>query len=155
METPYTCCFDIDYRSGDVKIKLNGDGHEIEFTFMLGFFSIPWFFSMLLQLWNGKTNKTELDGFGIAVRYYFTVRENHLFIKHLTSDDNGHPTKFHYKFDFKKFVKAVDKGFSDYLEEQFSKGILPLKVEEHSHPLSRQVIEEYNQFSTSIRSNLN
>ncbi len=153
MEHPYSCHFEIDYRYGDVEIKLNGDHQDIHFKFMIAFFSIPSFFFDLLRLWDGKTKKAEIDGFGFAVSYYFTVEEKNLFIEHLTKDENGQPNTNNYKFNFEKFVKAIDKGFSEYLQEQLSKGILPLKVEEHSHPLSKQVIKEYEELSTIINEN--
>ncbi|MFJ5770157.1 hypothetical protein [Psychrobacillus sp. NPDC093180] len=117
---------------------------------MIAFVSIPSFFYVLLQLWNGKTNKTEIDGFGFAVRYYLTVEEKNLCIERLTFGENSQPIFYNYKFDFERFAKALDKGFSEYLQEQRNKGILPLKVEEHSHPLSKQVIKEYEEFSTII-----
>ncbi|MBU0904729.1 MAG: hypothetical protein R3328_01275 [Planococcaceae bacterium] len=150
MEHPYSCHFEIDYRYRDVEIKLNGDHQEIHFKFMIAFYSIPSFFFVLLRLWDGKTKKTEIDGFGFAVRYYFNVEEKNLFIEHLTNDENDQPITKNYKFNFEKFVKAIDKGFSEFLQEQLSKGILPLKVEEHSHPLSKHVINEYEEFSTII-----
>ncbi|WP_144512148.1 hypothetical protein [Bacillus sp. FJAT-22090] len=150
MEKQYTCRFDIDYRNGDVEIKLNGEGQDIYFKFMIAFVSIPSFFYVLLQLWNGKTNKTEIDGFGFAVIYYLTVEEKSLCIERLTFDENGQPIFYNYKFDFERFTKAVDKGFSGYLQEQRNEGILPLKVDEHTHPLSKQVIKEYEEFSTII-----
>jgi len=152
LENQYACRFDIDLRRGDVEIKLNGDGQGIYFKFMVAFFSLPSFLFFLLQLWNGKTNKTEIDGFGFAVRYYFTVEDKDLLIEHLTIPDgeNGQPITYNYKFNFEKFAKALDKGFSEYLQEQRSKGIIPLKVEEHSHPLANHVIEEYEEFSTII-----
>lgn len=150
MENQYTCRFDIDYRSGDVEIKLNGDGQDVYFKFMIAFFSIPSFFYVILQLWNGKTNKTEIDGFGFAVSYDLTVEEKNLFIEHFTYNENDQSTTYNYKFDFEKFAKALDKGFSEYLQEQRKKGIFPLKVEEHSHPLSKQVIKEYKEFSSII-----
>lgn len=149
MENQYTCRFDIDYRNRDVEIKLNGDGQDIHFKFMIAFVSIPSFFYVLLQLWNGKTNKTDIDGFGFAVRYYLTVEEKNLYIERLTFE-NGKPIFYNYKFDFERFAKALVKGFSEYLQEQRSKGILPLKVEEHTHPLSKEVIKEYDEFSTII-----
>ncbi|ATP40484.1 hypothetical protein CSE16_10735 [Solibacillus sp. R5-41] len=151
MENQYTCRFDIDFRNGDVEIKLNGEGQDIYFNFKIAFYSIPSFFFVLLHLWNGKTNKTEIDGFGFAVKYYLTVEEKNLCIEHLTYYKYDQPPiTYNYKFDFEKFAKALYKGFSEYLQEQSKKGILPLKVEEPSHPLSKQVIKEYEEFSTII-----
>ena len=117
---------------------------------MIGFFSIPSFFEVLLQLWKGKTHKTDIDGFGFAVRYYLTIEEKNLYIEHLTYDENDQPVTYNYKFDFEKFAKALDKGFTQYLQEQSNKGILPLKNDEYSHPLSKHVIKEYKEFSTII-----
>ncbi|MEK5146889.1 hypothetical protein MKX53_07590 [Psychrobacillus sp. FSL K6-4615] len=148
MGNQYTFRVDIDYINGDVEIKLNGDGQDISFTFCIAFVSIPSFFYVLLQLWNGKTNKTDIDGFGFAVRYYLTVEEKILCIERLTFE-NGKPIFYNYKFDFERFAKAIDKGFSEYLQEQRNKGVLPLKVE-HNHPLSKEVIKEYDEFSTII-----
>jgi len=152
LENQYACRFDIDLRRGDAKIKLNGDGQEVHFKFMVAFYSIPSFLFFLLQLWNGKTNNIEIDGFGFAVRYYFTLEDKDLLIEHLTFPDgeNVPPIINNYKFNFENFVKAIDKGFSEHLQEQRSKGIIPLKVEEHSHPLAKHVIEEYEEFSTII-----
>ncbi|MFC4409047.1 hypothetical protein ACFOZY_01215 [Chungangia koreensis] len=150
MEAQYTCAFEIDYKHGDVEINVDGDGQQIRFTFMIAFFSIPTFFYLLLRLWKGKTNKTDIDGFGFAVSYYFTVQENELFIEHKTFDENDQPVTYKYKYDFEKFMKAIDQGFTKYLQEQREKGVLPLKVEEHTHPLSQQVIKEYGEFSAIL-----
>ncbi len=150
MKNDYQSGFDINFNNGDVEIKFSGDGQVIHFKFMIAFYSIPTFFYVLLRLWRGKTNKAELDGFGFAVRYNFTLEETNLLIEHLTADENGKHSTYNYEFDFNKFVTAIDRGFSDCLQEQYSKGILPLKVEEHSHPLSKQVIEEYKEFSSII-----
>ena len=148
MENQYVCRFDIDFRLGDIEIKLNGDGQEVLFKFMIAFFSFPSLLFFLLQLWNGKMNKTEISSFGFAVRYYFTVEDEALLIEHSTYYDGEYITR-NYKFNFENFVKAIDKGFSEYLQEQRSKGI-PIGVEEDSHPLSKQVIKEYEEFSTII-----
>ncbi len=146
----YKCNYDINFDNGDVQIKLDGDDQVIHFKFAIGFFSIPFFFAILLQLWSGQTKKVELDGFGISVRYRCSVVNDNLLINYRYYEKGAYCTS-KYKFNLKHFVEAIDKGFSDYLKEQHSKGILPLKVEEYSHPLSRKVIEEYNQFSTAIR----
>ncbi|MEK4245889.1 hypothetical protein MKZ20_11145 [Psychrobacillus sp. FSL K6-2684] len=157
MENQYVCRFDIDFRLGDIEIKLNGDGQEVLFKFMIAFFSFPSLLFFLLQLWNGKMNKTEISSFGFAVRYYFTVEDEDLLIEHSTYHEliehstyyEGEYITRNYKFNFENFVKAIDKGFSEYLQEQRSKGI-PIGVEEDSHPLSKQVIKEYEEFSTII-----
>ncbi|MBD7945837.1 hypothetical protein H9650_17150 [Psychrobacillus sp. Sa2BUA9] len=148
MENQYVCRFDIDFRLGDIEIKLNGDGQEVRFKFMIAFFSFPSLLFFLLQLWNGKMNETEISSFGFAVRYYFTVEDEDLLIEHSTYHDDEYITR-NYKFNFENFVKAIDKGFSEYLQEQRSKGI-PIGVEEFSHPLSKEVIKEYEEFSTII-----
>jgi len=150
VENQYTCNFDIDkYR--DVRIKSNGDGQELEFTFMVPFVSIPHFFEVLLQLWTGKVNKTKIDGYGFAVTYYLTVEEKNLCVERLTSSEDGRKPIFrNYKFDFERFAKELDKGFSEYLQEQRNKGLFPLEVEEYSHHLSKEVIESYEEFSTII-----
>ena len=150
MKNDYQCCFDINLNNDDVEIKFSGDDQVIHFKFMIAFYSIPTFLNILLHLWRGKTNKEELDGFGFPVKYYFTLEETNLLIEHLTDYENGKYSTYNYNFDFDKFVKAIDRGFSDYLQEQYSKGILPLKVDEHPHPLSKQVIEEYKEFSSII-----
>lgn len=150
MIKEYKSRWDIDFRYGDVEIALNGDGQEIRFTFMIAFFSVPSFFWLLLRLWDRKTDKFDIDGHGFAVQYYFNLLENLLFVEVLTYDENGQPIRCNYEFDFEKFVKAIDRGFAEYLKEQRNNGILPLKREEHSHPLSKQVIEEYEEFSAII-----
>jgi len=150
LDKRYSCFFEMDYRSGDVFIQLKGDGQEIRFMFMIGFFSIPSFLFLLLRLWNGKTDKFEIDGFGYAVTYYFSLREKRLFVEQLIYNDNGQPITQSYLFDFEKFVKAIDRGFSIYVQEQYDKGILPLEKEEHTHPLSQQVLKEYGEFSAII-----
>ena len=78
----------------------------------------------------------------------FTVEDEDLLIEHSTYHDGEYITR-NYKFNFEKFAKALDKGFSEYLQEQRSKGI-PIGVEEDSHPLSKKVIKEYEEFSTII-----
>ena len=148
MINDYQCCFDINLDTYEVEIKFSGDGQVIHFKFMIAYYSIPTFFYRLLRLWSGKTNKDELDGFGFAVRYNFTLEETNLLIEHLTGDDNCKYSTYNYKFDFDKFVQAIDRGFSDCLQEHYSKGILPL--DEDPHPLSKQVIKEYEEFSTII-----
>ena len=115
MENQYVCRFDIDFRLGDIEIKLNGDGQEVLFKFMIAFCSFPSLLFFLLQLWNGKMNKTEISSFGFAVKYYFTVEDEDLLIEHSTFPD-GEPITRNYKFNFEKFAKALDKGFSEYLQ---------------------------------------
>ena len=147
MKNDYQCCFDINMKNYDVEIKFSGDDQVIHFQFMIAYYSIPTFFYVLLRLWKGKTNKVDIDGFGISVRYYLTLEETDLLIEHLTDYENGKYKTYNYKFDFDKFVKAIDKGFSDCIPEQYSKGIL---TPEHPHPFSKQVIEEYKEFSSII-----
>lgn len=50
LENQYVCRFDIDLRRADIEIKLNGDGQEVLFKFMVAFFSFPSFLFYLLQL---------------------------------------------------------------------------------------------------------
>ncbi|WP_390288975.1 hypothetical protein [Ureibacillus sp. GCM10028918] len=76
-----------------------------------------------------------------------TIKENSLYIEHLTSDNDGQIVKSHLKFDFKKFLKAIDKGFSDYIDKQNTKGVIPIQMGE--------AIEGYNEFSNIIEKNLN
>lgn len=111
MENQYTCRIDIDHSNGDVEVQFNGDVQEIYFKFMIAFVSILSFFYVLLQLWNGKANKTEIDGFGFTVRYYLTVEEKNLCVERLTFDENAKPIFCNYKFDFERFAKALDKDF--------------------------------------------
>lgn len=151
MQTDYRCIFDINYQNGDVTIIFHGDQKEIRFTFMLAFFSIPTFFNQLLCLWKGKITKAELDGFGFVTEYHFTVVEMKLFIKHLTDYEAGKYQTYHYEFDFEKFLKALEKGFSSYIDEQYENGRLPLRTEEFSHPLSPQVLKEFEDFSSTIK----
>ena len=148
MENQYTCIYDTDNKYRDARIKFNGDGQEVEFGFMMPFISVPSLLFFLLQLWNGETNQTEIMSFGFSVRYYFTVEDEDLLIEHSAYHDDEYITR-NYKFNFEKFAKALDKGFSEYLQEQRSKGI-PIGVEEFSHPLSKEVIKEYEEFSTII-----
>lgn len=142
----YQSYFDIDFESGDVRIEVVGDDQVINFKFMIGFFSLPCFFGTISSLWMGETKKDELDGFGFDFDYYFSVENGYLLIKHRGFDDISN-----YKFSFKRFVEAIDKGFSEYLEEQHSKGIYPLKMDEYTHPLSEDVIHNYVLFSDIIR----
>ncbi|MEK4085791.1 hypothetical protein [Psychrobacillus sp. FSL K6-1415] len=152
MENQYKCIYDIDkYR--DARIKINGDGQELEFTFMVTFVSVPHFFHILLQLWTGKVNKAEINGYGFAVTYYLTVEEKNLCVETLTFGNGAYKPIFtNYKFDFERFAKALAKAFSDYFQEQKNKGLypLPLEVDEYCHHLSNKVIENYEKFSTII-----
>ena len=148
MINDYQCCFDINLDTYEVEIKFSGDGQVIHFKFMIAYYSIPTFFYKLLRLWSGKTNKAELHGLVLRWRYNFTLEGTNLLIEHLTGDDNCKYSTYNYKFDFDKFVQAIDRGFSDCLQEKYSKGILPL--DEDPHPLSKQVIQEYEEFSTII-----
>ena len=158
VENQYICIYDINkYRNAI--IKFNGDGQELEFKFMIPFVSVPHFFHILLELWTGKVNKDNINGYGIAVEYYLTVDEKNLCVERRTSSEDGCKPIFHnYKFDFERFSKALDKGFSEYFQEQKNKGLypLPLEVDEYSHHLSNMVIEKYEEFSTIInKSELN
>ncbi|WP_342560715.1 hypothetical protein NSQ95_08910 [Psychrobacillus sp. FSL W7-1457] len=152
MENQYTCIYDINkYR--DAIIKFNGDGQELEFKFMIPFVSVPHFFHILLELWTGKVNKDNINGYGIPAEYYLTVEEKNLCVERLTSSEDSRKPIFHnYKFDFERFAKALDKGFSEYFQEQKNKGLypLPLEVDEYSHHLSNIVIKKYEEFSTII-----
>ncbi|MFJ5770446.1 hypothetical protein [Psychrobacillus sp. NPDC093180] len=153
MENQYTIIYDIDHHR-DARIKTNGDGQELEFTFMVPAVSVPHFFELLLQLWTGKVNKAEINGYGFAVTYYLTVEEKNLCVETLIpSDDGCKPIFSNYKFDFERFAKALAKAFSEYLHEQKNKGLYPLnplEVDEYCHHLSNEVIENYEKFSTII-----
>jgi hypothetical protein len=153
VENQYTIIYDIDHRR-DARIKTNGDGQELEFTFMVPAVSVPHFFYVLLQLWTGKANKAEINGYGFSVTYYLTVEEKNLCVETLTfSDGVYNPIFTNYKFDFERFAKALAKAFSEYLQVQKNKGLYPLnplEVDEYCHHLSNEVIEKYEEFSTII-----
>ena len=121
MINDYQCCFDINLDTYEVEIKFSGDGQVIHFKFMIAYYSIPTFFYSLLCLWSGKTNKAELDGFGFAVRYNFTLEETNLLIEYLTDDDST----YNYKFDFDKFVQAIDRAFPIVFKNIILKGYYP------------------------------
>lgn len=84
------------------------------------------------------------------MRYYLTIDESNLYIEHFTYDESDQHITYNYKLDFEKFAKALDKEFTQYLLEQSNKGILPLKIDEYSHPLSEHVIKKHEEFSTII-----
>lgn len=158
MKKDYECIFDINFQNGGVEIHVFGDGQVIKFEFMLAFIAIPWFFGTLLYLWTGKRQEVKMDGLGFAEKYQLNVEGKNLLIEHQTEYqspkyfyEKGTYSHYHYKFNFKQFVKAVDQGFSDYLKEQVQEG-RPIHIDETSYPLSSQVIEEYNTFSTTIKS---
>ncbi len=152
MENQYTCHFDIDVRRNEATIILNAEGHEVVFHFLVPFFSVPSLLYFLLLLWDRKEKTVEVDGLGNAMILTFTREDNTLFLRHRTLPDGTNMTPIikHYTFNFEKFIKAIDVGYRENIQEQRDKGIIPLEVEEHSHAFAQHVIDEYEEFSKKI-----
>jgi len=51
-----------------------------------------------------------------------------------------------------KYIMAVDKGFNKYTQQFYRDGKLPLEFCEMSHPLNKNVIKSYKEFSSLINS---
>lgn len=150
MKNEYYCVFHTDSSSGDIDIECRGEGQEIHFTMMIDYYSVPVLFFQLSRLWIGKTNETEMDGFGMAVDYYFKKEEDRLLIRHEVRSSEG-DWVHHYNFDFARFTIALDQGMKDLIAQERELGNYPLPSSVYTDLLEEKNIKEYEAFSMLVR----
>lgn len=150
MEYEYYCVFHTDPSSGDIDIECRGDGEEIHFTMMIDYHSVPVLFSKLSRLWRGKAVENEMDGYGMAVNYYFKKEEERLLIRHEIRSSEG-DFVHHFNFDFARFTIALDQGMKDLIAHQTAMGNYPLPSSVSPDLLEEKNIKEYEAFSALIR----
>ncbi|MCM3758380.1 hypothetical protein M3197_12995 [Sporosarcina aquimarina] len=149
MENEYFCVFHTDPSSGDIDIECKGEGQEIHFTMMINYYSVPVLFFQLSRLWRGKEVETEMDGYGMAVVYYFKKEEDRMLIKHEIRSSEG-DFVHHFNFDFKRFAIALDHGMKELIEQQKALGNYPLPKSVLPDLLEEKNIQEYEAFSALI-----
>lgn len=149
MENEYYCVFHTDPSSGDIDIECKGEGQEIHFTMMIDYHSVPVLFSKLSRLWSGKEVANEMDGYGMAVNYYFKKEEDRLLIRHEIRSSEGDFVHY-FNFDFARFAIALDEGMKDLIAQQRALGNHPLPSSVSPDLLEEKNIKEYEAFSTLI-----
>lgn len=148
MHSNYNCFVEIKFSGGDVAIEVDGDGQKFRFLSGVGFVALPNFFFVLSNFYKSELNEALLDCYGNADYYSFSTDGKNMQINHIS-----HYTEeeiYTYIFDLSQYVMAVDKGFSEYLQKLHEEGLLPLKNEDMSHPLSEKVVKAYSKFSSII-----
>lgn len=147
VDSCYTCLVDIDLSGGDIQFDVSTDTQLFSFKSGLGFMSIPNFLSTLSSLYKGELSEAQLDCHGNFDYYIFSTDGITLFIKHIGHYPEG---IFEYQFELRKYMEAIALGFQEYLKKVEQEGVLPLKTQEFSHPLSEDVLSSFNQFTSLV-----
>lgn len=150
MNTNYSCFVEINLTGGDVTIEVDGDGQKFRFLSGVGFVALPNFFFVLSNFYKRDLYEVRLECHGNADYYDFSSDGNSLQIEH--TSHYTEQDKYNYYFNLKNYVKAVDKGFYKYLQQFYEDGKFPLEFYEMSHPLNKNVLKAYNEFSALINS---
>ena len=150
MNTDYTCFVEINLTGVDVAIEVDGDGQKFRFLSGIGFVALPNFFFVLSNFYKRELFEVRLDCHGNADYYEFTSDGNSLQIEH--TSHYTEEEKYNYTFKLKDYIMAVDKGFYKYTQQFYNDLKLPLEFCEMSHPLNKNVIKAYTEFSSIIHS---
>ena len=155
MNTGYKSNVKINFRGGDVRVEVS-DGKET-FSFMsgIGSMALPEFFDTLSKLYKGDLTKEKLYCHGNGEFYNYSTDGIELTIEHV-DDYYGQYDTVTYQFDLKKYMEAVDVGFTDYLYKLEQSGeIIPLKERNQFHPLNEEVLSYFYKFSALINEGRN
>lgn len=147
MNTDYKSSVVINFTNGDIFIEVLGNGQKFTFISGLGFIALPEFFHALSNLYKREVNRSKVEYHGCSDYYYFSSDGTTLQVEHIGPYLDE---PFYFIFNLKEYVMAVDKGFSEYLQQHQREGILPLNKEEILNPLGETVIKFYKEFSSII-----
>jgi hypothetical protein len=139
----------IDLDCGDVQITVSGDEQVFTFSSGLGSVILPQFFTLLSSFSSGKNSRGRLNSYGNSDYYNFVKDSSRIRIEYVRHQPGGRDT---YVFDLYKFVMAIDKAFSKLIKQLRREGVIPLKTEAIGHPLERNVLDAYKQFSSNLYS---
>ncbi|MGG2028046.1 hypothetical protein AB1282_20305 [Gottfriedia sp. S16(2024)] len=148
MSSTYKVLVDIDLENGDVQITVSGDYQVFNFISGLSSIILPQLFSELSSLYSGKSSRARLSNYGNGDYYNFIKDSNIIRIENIMKNSGVRNT---YHFNLNQFVTAIDKAFSKHLRQLRKEGVLPLKFEEKGHPLEQNVIDKYNDFSSTLK----
>ena len=133
MNTGYKSNVKINFRSGDVRVEVSDEKET--FSFMSGIGSMACH-------GNGEFYNYSTDGIELTIEH--------------VDDYYGQYDTVTYQFDLKKYMEAVDVGFTDYLYKLEQSGeIIPLKERNQFHPFNEEVLSYFYKFSALINEGRN
>ncbi|MDQ0242944.1 hypothetical protein J2S09_000480 [Bacillus fengqiuensis] len=148
MKLNYDCFVDIELEVGDVEVTVSGDEQILRISTGLAAMALPLFFSHLISFYKYEESKVKLENYGNGDYYLFIRDSNHIRIENVRRRPGRREI---YTFDFYKFVSAIDQGFKRYFRKMRADGLLPLQQEDDFHPLSKEVLEAYSNFSAILK----
>ncbi|WP_129692438.1 hypothetical protein [Gottfriedia acidiceleris] len=151
MSSTYKGLVEIDLDDGEVNITVSGEQQDFTFTSDLGSVILPQLFLALSSLYNGKSSRVRLSNYCNSDYYNFVRNSNNIRIEQIKHQPGG---RDFYSFNLYMFVSTIDKAFSKLLRHLHREGILPLRFqdeEDEAHPLCKNVLDKYNEFSSIIR----
>jgi hypothetical protein len=108
---------------------------------------LPQLFSLLSSFYSEKDSRARLNSYGTSDYYNFVRDSARIRIDYVRHHSGGRDT---FVFDIYKFVIAIDKAFSKLIRRLHREGVFPLKNDEIGHPLDRNVLDSFNQFSSNL-----
>ncbi|MGG2027991.1 hypothetical protein AB1282_20020 [Gottfriedia sp. S16(2024)] len=148
MSSTYKGLVEIDLEDGEVNITVSGDEQDFTFSSGLGSVILPQLFLELSSLYNGKSSRVRLSNYGNSDYYNFVRDSNKIRIEQINHQPGGRDI---YSFNLYMFVSTIDKAFSKLLRHLHREGILALRFQDEAHPLCKNVLDKYNEFSSIIR----
>ena len=150
MDSDYKSKVKINFINGDVKIEVSNGKETFSFISGLGFIALPHFFDTLTKLYNGDIKREKLFCHGNGEFYNFITDGINLTIEHVDDYYGQYDTVIYY-FNLRKYMEAVDIGFTDYLNKYEQKGkIFPPIEKDQFHPLNEEVLNYFYKFSALI-----
>jgi ribosome-associated translation inhibitor RaiA len=149
LSPEYKCLADIDLVGGNVQISVSGDEQVFTFSSGLGSVIFSQFFKLLSFFYTGENSRTRLDSYGNADYYNFVRDSARIRIEYVRHHPGGRTT---FVFNLYKFVTAIDKAFNKLFKQLHKEVNIPLKTEEFGHPLTENVLNPYNDFSSILNS---
>ena len=150
MDTEYKGNVKINFITGDIKIEVSNGKETFSFISGIGSIALPHFFDTLTKFYKGGIKKERLYCHGNGEFYNYISDGIKLTIEHV-NDYYGQYDTATYHFNLRKYVEAVDIGFTDYLNNFDQKGkSIPLIERDQFHPLNEEVLKYFNKFSALI-----
>ena len=147
MDTGYKSNVKIDFTNGDVGIDVSNGKETFSFVSGIGSMALPHFFDTLSKFYTGDMTKEKLYCHGNGEFYNYSTDGIDLTIEHV--DDQYDTVTYH--FNLRKYMEAVDIGFTDYVNKLEQEGkIIALKERDQYHPLNEELLNYFNKFSALI-----
>ena len=147
MDTGYKSNVKINFTNGDVKIEVSNGKETFSFISGIGSIALPHFFDTLTKFYKGDIKKEKFYCHGNGEFYNYITDGINLTIEHI-DDYYGQYDIARYHFNFRKYMEAVEIGFTDYLNKFEQKGkSIPLKERDQFHPLNEEVLNYFYKFS--------